>query len=324
MAFDRRRLLLAASALLSAPLLHAQVQRRPARIGVLSSNTPEARSHFWDAFRQGMLKLGWVEDRDVTYFYRYTRGNPRRFDELAQELVAEKPDLLFAGTGAAALAAKRATRDVPIVFAFALDPVESGLVASLAKPGGNATGLTGNSLELRTKLLELLKEVRPRLRRVAVVVARTGLGQEVYGHTARAASAMGIELRAIEMDTAVDVVKAFDIVAQMKPDAVIWQAPVMLSRQNVAQHAADLQVPTIYSVSEVVEAGGLMSYGVDVADNYRRAAAYVDRILKGDKPADLPVEQPTKFDLVVNLKAARAQGIKIPQSILVRATRVIE
>jgi putative tryptophan/tyrosine transport system substrate-binding protein len=319
---DRRQLLLAASALFSAHLLHAQ-PRKPVRIGVLSSTSPEARSTWWDACKDGMARLGWVEGRDVTYSYRYTRGDPSRFDALAAELVAEKPDLIFAGVTPAAVAAKKATREIPIVFSFVPDPVGRGLVASLARPGGNLTGISGTSLEMRAKGLELLKEIRPNLRVVAVIVNRTG-GEHVFREIEHAAGPLGIKVEPVWSPSEDDVDTALTSLSGRKFDGAIFQTGGMLVREKIAARMAELKLPTIYPLSEIVVSGGLLSYGVDLADNYRRAAGYADRILKGAKPGDLPVEQPAKFDLVVNLKAARAQGIKIPQSVLLRATRVIE
>jgi putative ABC transport system substrate-binding protein len=320
----RRELVLAAGAVAAASLLHAQPARKPVRIGVLSSTSPEARSVYWDAFRSGMTKLGWVEGRDVTYSYRYTRGDPTRFDALAAELVAEKPNLIFAGILPAAVAAKKATREIPIVFAYVTDPITSGLVASLARPGGNVTGLTGTSVEMRAKGLELLKEIRPQLRVVAVVVTRTGNGERTFGEIEQAARPLGIKVEPVWAPNQDELDGVLASLAGKHFDGLLFQTGGMLARGKVAARMTELKLPAIYSLSEIVVSGGLMSYGVDLADNYRRAAGYADRILKGAKPADLPVEQPEKFDLIVNLKAARAQGITIPQSILLRATRVIE
>jgi ABC-type uncharacterized transport system substrate-binding protein len=322
----RRDLVLAAGALAAASLLHAQPARKPVRIGVMSSTSPEARTVYWDAFRNGMTKLGWIEGRDVTYLYRYARGDSTRFEALAAELVAQKPDLLFSGTQGGALALKKATRDIPVVFGFVADPVGSGLVASLARPGGNVTGLTGTSVEMRAKGLELLKEIRPQLRVVAVVVTRTGNGERTFGEIEQAARPLGIKVEPVWVAVAAqeELDTALASLAGKHFDGLLFQTGGMLARGKVAARMTELKLPAIYSLSEIVVSGGLMSYGVDLADNYRRAAGYADRILKGAKPADLPVEQPEKFDLVVNLKAARAQGITIPQSILLRATRVIE
>ena len=321
----RRHFIPASIAVLAWPSLSwPQPARKPVRIGVLSSTSPEARSVYWDAFKDGMAKLGWIEGRDVSYIYRYTLGDSTRFDALAAELVAEKPELIFAGIQPAALAVKRATREIPIVFAFVLEPVASGLVASLARPGGNATGLSAESVETRTKTLEVLHEIRPQLRRIAVTTGRGDLGRQILTDVERAARSRGIDVHPLVIGNADELEKALQALAGIRVDGVLFLAAAMLSRRKIAERMAELRLPTVYGLSETVVSGGLASYGVEIADNYRRAARYADRILKGAKPAELPVEQPATFELVVNLKAAREQGIKIPQSVLVRATRVIE
>lgn len=323
---SRRRVLHLLLALIGIPsLAYAQPARKPVRVGVLSSASPEARSTYWDAFKNGMAKLGWVEGRDVSYVYRYTRGDSTRFKALASELVSEKPDLIFAGTQTAALAVKSATREIPIVFAFVTDPVGSGLVASLARPGGNATGLSGTSIEMTTKGLELLKEIHPQLRRVAIWVPRGEFWQQMVGEMEQAARPRGIQIEAVVVGNQDEMEKSLQSVAGKRVDGAMFHATgMMVARQRIAARMAELRLPAIYPFSEIVAAGGLISYGVEIADNYRRAAGYVDRILKGAKPADLPVEQPSTFELVVNRKAAHALGIKIPQSVLLRATSVIE
>ena len=322
---DRRRFIvwaLAASVL--APLAtFAQRAGKPARVAVLSSSTPETRSTFWDAFRGEMKRLGWTEGQDLVYVYRYTRGDSARFDALAAELVAEKPDLIYASSVGGALAAKRATREIPIVFGFVSDPVGLGLVASLARPGGNATGFSSLGDEVSAKYLELLKEVQPKLRRVSVL-AREGSGSLLFTQVELAGHAAGIEVNAVAVDDLDRISQAFQSLARQRPDGVVVQPAFIVEARQVAERMAKLRVPAIYSIPEMVAAGGLMSYGAETADNLRRAAGYVDRILKGANPADLPVQQPQSFELVVNLKAARAQGIKIPQSVLLRATKVIE
>ena len=317
----RRDLFLAAAATILAGRALAQATRKPMRIGVLSSTAPETRSVFWDQFRQAMTGLGWVEDRDVVYTYRYARGDSTRFDALAAELVAEKPDLLFAATQPAALAAKRATATIPIVFAFAIEPVESGLVASLARPGGNATGLTSLGAETSTKQIELLREIRPRLKRIVVV---TALGRGQTQLATEAAKTFGAVVHAIHYTTLKEFDGVLDAVEKSRADGAVFYVATLIDRQKVVDRMAKLRIPAIYSGSELVVAGGLLSYGAELGENFRLAAGYVDRILKGARPADLPVQQPQVFELTVNLKAAKAQGIAIPQSILLRATKVIE
>jgi len=310
---------------LAVPLrLHAQSARKPARIGVLSSSSPESRSTFWEAFKDGMAKRGWIEGRDVTYIYRYARGDSSRFDALAAELVSEKPDVIFASTQSAALAVKRATREIPIVFALVNEPVETGLVASLARPGGNATGLTGASVETRTKTLELLREIVPKLRRIAVLVSPGELGKQDLRSVGLAARTMHIEVDAMVVGNQDELNKALQWLGGKRPDGVLLLVTGVITRGDVAKRMTELRLPAIYPISEWVRAGGLISYGVELSDNFRRAAEYVDRILKGTKPGDLPVQQPTVFELAVNLKTARAQGLTIPQSVLLRATTLIE
>jgi len=322
---NRRNLLIGVAASLTLGIRNAPAQpaRKPARIGVLSSSNPETRSSFWEKFTEGMTKLGWVEGRDVTYVYRYSRGDTKRFPALAAELVAEKPDLIFAGTQSAAVAARRSSNTIPIVFAYVQDPVGGGLVASLARPGANATGLASLGTDISVKHLELLKEIQPQLRRAAVVVAATPLGQERLDVLEPAARVIGIRLEVVRFAATDEIDRVLERMAHSRPDGVLMYASV-IERRKIAAHMAKLRLPAVYALSEMVVAGGLISYGAELGDNYRRAADYVDKILKGAKPADLPVQRPVTFELVVNLKAAREQGIRIPQSILVRADRVIE
>lgn len=320
----RRELILAVGALAVAPSLRAQSARKPVRVGVLSSTSPESRSVFWDAFKDEMVKLGWVEGRDLSYVYRYTRGDPTRFGALAAELVAEQPDLIYASTPGAAVAAKRATRDIPIVFGFVGDPVGQGLVASLAKPGGNATGMASLANEVSSKYLELLREVRPQLRRAAVLLASDVTAPTIDRYE-RAGRTLGIELEFVRIGEPKEFSQAFESIARKRPEGVVVAAVALVTeRRQVTERIASLRIPAIYVITEFVSDGGLMSYSAELSDNLRRAAGYVDRILKGAKPADLPVEQPRSFELVVNLKAAKAQGITIPQALLIRATRTIE
>ena len=306
----------------------AQASRKPARVAVLSSTNPEIRSTFWQAFKDEMTKLGWVEGRDVVYIYRYTRGDSTRFDALAGELVAEKPDLIFTGSLGAALAAKRATREIPIVFGYINDPVGSGLVASLARPGGNVTGFSGQGTELSGKYIELLREIQPGLRRVSFLTTSLGTPSSaaMFKQVEQAGRAMRVEVEAIEVTGLDRISEAFNTLARKRPDGVVVNTtPTLLTElSQIAERMTSLRIPAVYTLAEAVVAGGLMSYAAQLADNYRRAASYVDRILKGAKPADLPVQQPVAFALVVNLKTAKAQGIRIPQSVLLRADRVIE
>ena len=319
---NRRDAVLALLALSAAPApVMAQQPGKMVRIGVLSSTSPDARSAYGDAFKDGMATRGWREGRDVTYVYRYTLGDSTKFNSLAIELVSEKPDLIFAPTQAAALAVKRATHEIPIVFGFATDPVGSGLVTSLRRPGGNATGVSSLTTELSGKHIELLREIQPRLRRVAVLHLK--VYEQDYHEAERVARKMDVELHSILVADQNELGPAFESIARMKPDAVLVIGFVIAMRQ-IVEGMAKLRVPALYRIPEYVVAGGLMSYGASIAENYRLAASYADRILKGAKPADLPVEQPSMFELALNLKTAKALGIKVPQSILLRATRVIE
>jgi putative tryptophan/tyrosine transport system substrate-binding protein len=320
----RRAFILSAASLVLLPSAFGQAVRKPARIGVLSSTSPEARSLFWQKFKNAMTGLGWVEGRDVVYVYRYTRGDPAKFSPLATELVAEKPNLIFGATDRAAVAVKGATSSIPIVFAYVTDPVASGLVATLARPGGNATGLTSLSVETGVKHLELLKELKPRLRRVAVVGATTAVGHRAVEVMRERALSMGADLQFIPYPQTGTPEKVLVDVAGSRADGVLFISFPLIERRNFAESIANLRIPAVYGVSEMVEAGGLISYGAEIGDNFRRAAGYVDRILKGAKPADLPVEQPRVFELAVNLKTARDLGMAIPQSILLRATKIIE
>ena len=320
----RRRVLLASAALLAVPTRAlAQVTHRPVRIGVLSSTSPEARSRFWNAFKDGMTKLGWVEGRDISYVFRYTRGDQSKFHALAVELVAEKPDLLFAGTQVAAEALRRATRTIPIVFAFVGDPVTSGLVASFARPGGNATGLTGVGPDLLAKLVELLHEIAPKANHLTAVIG-INLEEMQLAAVQSAAKKLGLVITVARVKEAAAAEKLVQAFEAKPPEAVLFVYTPVLMRDVLMERMTKLRVPAVYTVPLMVEAGGLASYGADLADNFRRAAEYADRILRGAKPADLPVQQPTKFELAVNLKTARAQGITIPQTVLLRATRIIE
>lgn len=277
---------------------------------------------FWDAFKDAMVKFGWVEGRNLTYVYRYTYGDPSRFNALAAELIAEKPDLIFTGSVGAAVAVKQATRDIPIVFGYVADPIGTGLIASLARPGGNATGMSSLGIDLVSKQLELLREIQPRLRRVVALALGTAGSAEFQ----RAGRAFGIKVEVLKIDSPGNIDKAFDALSARRPDGLVvlpGGAAHIILRQ-FTERVAGLRIPAIYTLDQFVVAGGLVSYGPDFVDSFRRSAGHVGRILKGARPAELPVEQPRTFELVVNMKTARALGIRIPQSVLVRATKVIE
>jgi putative ABC transport system substrate-binding protein len=327
---QRRDFLIAAGALLAAPLAaEAQQAAKIARIGFLGNSTT-ALGHLRDAFLQGMRDLGYVEGRNLVIEYRYAEGQLERFPALAAELVALKVDVIVAPPTPAAHAAKRATTTIPIVFAGAGDPVTSGLVTSLARPGGNITGLSGLSPELVGKCLEQLKQAVPGVSRVAVLWQPGGQGEraerDMLKEAAVAARALGMRLQFVEARGTADFDWAFSNMTTARAGALTVLPSSMFNteRRRLADLAAKSRLPAVYQLREYVDAGGLMAYGANLADLNRRAAAYVDKILKGAKPADLPVEQATKFELVINLKTAKALGITIPQSVLLRADEVIQ
>jgi len=327
---QRRDFLIAAGALLAAPLAaEAQQAAKIARIGFLGNSTT-ALGHLRDAFLQGMRDLGYVEGRNLVIEYRYAEGQLERFPALAAELVALKVEVLVAPPTPAAQAAKRATTTIPIVFAGAGDPVTSGLVTSLARPGGNITGLSGLSPELVGKCLEQLKQAVPGVSRVAVLWQPGGQGEraekDMLKEAEVAARALGMRLQFVEARGTADFDRAFSDMTTARAGALTVLPSSMFNteRRRLADLAAKSRLPAVYQLREYVDAGGLMAYGANLADLNRRAAAYVDKILKGAKPADLPVEQATKFELVINLKTAKALGITIPQSVLLRADEVIQ
>jgi putative tryptophan/tyrosine transport system substrate-binding protein len=316
--------------LLASPLAaEAQQAAKIARIGYLHPNlAPGPHQH--EAFRQGLRDLGYVEGRNVVIEYRDAEGKFERLPPLAAELVALKVDVIVAPNTLAALAVKQATRTLPIVFAVAADPVTSGLVTSLARPGGNVTGLSILSPELVGKGLERLKEAVPGVSRVAVLWQPGAVGERTERAMLKeaevAARTLGMRPQFIEARGPADFDGAFAEMTRARAGALTVLASTMftLERRRLVDLAAKNRLPAVYISRESVDAGGLMSYGANLADNYRRAATYVDKILKGARPGDLPVEQPTKFDLVINLKTAKALGLKIPQSLLVRADEIIQ
>jgi putative tryptophan/tyrosine transport system substrate-binding protein len=326
----RRRLVLAAAALLAAPLApFAQKQSRVWRVGFLSNGTPSSAKFQLDAFLRGLNELGYVEGRNVVIESRWAEGKLDRLPALAAEVLAQNIDLLFAPSGVAAQTAKKSGTMIPIVFAFAPDPVGQGFGASLSHPGGTMTGLTSTHTELSAKRIELLKEVFPATRRIAVLyfLAPSAAGvAEQLAETERAAKVLGVALMTEESPRLEDFERAFADIQKQRPDAlIVIENPMFFTnRVRLTQMAATLRIPAIYNVSEYVHAGGLMSYGASYADLARRAAAYAVKILNGAVPGDLPIEQPTKFELVINMKTAKALGMTVPQSLLVRADAVIQ
>ncbi len=313
--------------LASVHLAEAQQPAKIPRIGLLSPFTPSATALWHQAFRQGLRDLGWVEGKNISIEYRYAEGKADRLPDLAADLVRLKVDIIVASINTDALAAKNATRAIPIVVASAGDPVALGLVESLAHPGGNITGLSQIAPELAGKRLELLKEIVPKLSRVAVLWNPQGTTSPLsWKEIQLPARELGVQLHSLEVRSSNDFDKAFADATRARAGAVaIMPDPLFAGNlKRIAELAAKSRLPSIHHLREFADAGGLMAYGVDRSDMFRRAATYVDKILKGRKPADLPVEQPTKFELVINLKTAKQIGLTIPPNLLARADKVIK
>jgi putative ABC transport system substrate-binding protein len=306
----------------------AQQPGKIPRVGVLSADSPAVSGNLIESFRQGLRDLGYVEGRTIDIEYRWADGRFDQLPNLAAELVGRNVDIILAaGGGQSVLAAKAATATLPIVMTNVGDPVALGFVASLARPGGNITGVSNQTLELRGKHLELLKDAFPHVARVAVLWNPDNPGSVVsrkqFDGPARS---LGITLQSVEYRPIDDLEQAFSGMKSERAQALatINSALVVSQRRRIVELAARSGLPTIGSESQWPKAGALMSYGVSYVYQYRRAATYIDRILKGTKPGELPIEQPTKFELVVNLKAAKAIGLTIPDTLLVRADEVIE
>jgi putative ABC transport system substrate-binding protein len=321
---------LASLILLSVCRADAQQPKKVHRIGYLSSGDAASDSARSEAIRLALRELGYIEGQNIAIEYRYAEGKFDRHPELAAGLVQLKIDIIVVAGGAIPIrAAKNATKTIPIVMVGAgTDPVEEGLVESLARPGGNVTGLTNISRELGGKRLELLKEAVPKLARVAVLYdpATPVSVLEVKEVLPVAARALGLTVRSWEIRAAGGFEKVFAVLSKERPDGlyVAGSPLVAANEKKISDFAIKSRLPSVYQRREAVDAGGLMYYGADLADSYRRVAYYVDRILKGAKPADLPVEQPKKFELVINLKTAKQIGLTIPPSILVKADKVIK
>ncbi len=312
-------------AILWVPLgAEAQQAGKVYRIGYMSVPSRQSAERLIPIFLQALRERGWVEGRNLLTEWRWAEGKVERLPEFAAELVRLNVDLIVAPQTASALAAKNATRTIPIVFMFPADPVGVGLVASLARPGGNATGLTGTpTLDIFGKQLELLKETVPKASRVAVLSnpASAAVMAPTLREVERAARSLGLELQVLGVRGPEDFDRAFEAMTRERASALFVLPDAMLfsHRQRLIDLEAKHRLPTMHNVREFVESGALMAYGVDLAWHMRRAAFYIDRILKCAKPGDLPVEQPTKFELVINLKTANALGLTIPQSVLLRA-----
>jgi putative ABC transport system substrate-binding protein len=315
-------------ALLLALCFSAEAQQPAGRvptIGYLTTAAETTPNPYVEAFRQGLRDLGYVEGKNIHIEYRYAGGKSERLPELAQELVRLKVDVLVTGAAAVVRATKSATSTLPIVVTNIGDL--SGLVASLARPGGNVTGLTHISAELVGKRLELLKEVVPKVSRVAFLKSDDALAaKSMFDDAQEAAKALAVQFQLLEMKVKnPDIEGTFRVIVRERIGALITESsgPVSFHRKRVLELIEQNRIPAMHSEHEWVNAGGLMSYGANRVDLYRRAAVYVDKILKGRKPADLPVEQPTKFEFIINLKAAKQIGLTIPPNVLARADRVI-
>ena len=306
----------------------AQQPKKVYRIGYLQTSSREQLLHLTKAFKEGMRDLGYVEGRDITFEHRFADGKPERLPALAAELVRLNVDVIVTATNPTTVAAKLATSTIPIVMANGNDPVGAGLVASLARPGGNISGLTQDvGDELWGKRLELLKEVVPKLSRVAILWRPSFEPNATRKKpTEEVAQKLGLVVRFTEFQEADDFKNAFASMGKERVGGVlVFGDPVAFERRaQIADFAVRSRLPTIYNIREFVEVGGLMSYGASLADQWRRAAIYVDKILKGAKPAELPVEQPMKFEFVINLKTAKQIGVTIPPNVLARADKVIK
>jgi putative ABC transport system substrate-binding protein len=308
----------------------AQPAAKVARIGYLSVDLAAAPPPLREAFRQGLRDLGYVEGRNVVIEYRDAGGKVERLPALAAELAALNVDVIMAGSTPNALAAKQATKTIPIVFIGSGDPVADGLVTSLARPGGNVTGLSSLTPDRMGKCVDLLTQAVPGVSRIAVLWQPGAVSERTERDTLKSAEAaartLGVRLQPVQARSPADIDRAFSEMTKGRAGALaVWATAMFVNeRRRLVALAAKTRLPALYTLSEFVDASGLMAYGHSQADLNRRAASYVDKILKGAKPADLPVEQPTKFDLVVNLKTAKALGLTIPPSLLARADHVVE
>jgi putative ABC transport system substrate-binding protein len=321
-----RRLVLAAAGVYLVPGTSLAQPGRHRRIATLSGGSRAAGEANWRAFREAMRALGYREE-ELAIESRWADGHNERLPAFAAELVGLAPEVIVTGSSAAALAVKKATSTIPIVTAFTADPVGAGLADSLARPGGNVTGLSNVQEDTVAKELQLLKTAAPSATRIAVLI---NPGNPSHPHEWRGAQeavrVLHTELFSVEVRVPDEIEGAFAAVKSGRADAfaVVADPLFLLEASRIADFAASNKLPAIYNVREHVEAGGLMSYGADLKDSFRRAAVFVDKILKGARPADLPIEQPTKFELVINLKTAKALGLTVPQSLLALADEVIE
>ncbi len=324
---NRRDTFLALLALGAAPLAaEAQPQGKVYRIGVLEMTSATLNRVNFAALLQGLRELGYVEGQNIIIDYRSADGRAERFPELAADLARARPDIILVRGTSAALAAKRAGT-IPVVMIASADPVGPGVVASLAHPGGNVTGFTTLAVSLAGKRLEILKELVPGIARIAALLNRSNPGASAqWAEIERAARSLGLQAELLDVRDAVGIGRAFNSAVEQRAGAMLVSIETVMSanRRSIVELAVKHRLPTMYAAREFVDAGGLISYGVHYPDLYRRAATFVDKIFKGAKPGDLPIEQPTKLELVINQKAANALGLTIPRSLLFRADQVIE
>jgi len=325
----RRKLVIALGVgALSAPLgSFSQQQNKVWRVGILTPDSLESRRPLVEVFMRAMHELGYADGKNVAYEPRYANGDPARLSALAAELAGQGFDVIVVSNSLAAVAAAKATRRIPIVFTSVADPISSGVASSLARPGGNVTGLTNITIELTGKQLQLLKDAFPKISRVAIFVDSAVSVATAYSEEAkRVAKALGMQALPTEVRSSEDVEKNIALLGNWRADSMfVLNNPTNFNnRKLLIKIAEETRLPAIYGSDAYAEPGGLMSYGSSEKARWQQAARFVDRILKGAKPADLPIEQPTVFELVVNLKTAKALGIIVPQSILLRADRVIK
>ena len=326
---DRRAFVSGLGAVLATPFVAgAQQAGKVYRIGILQVGTAAANQHLFDAFKQGMRDRGYVEGQHIVFERRLGDGKSERVREAAAELVRMNVDLIVTSTDQGIAAVKQQTQTIPIVMANSTDPVGTGFVASLARPGGNITGNSAMSPQLSGKRLELLREVVPTLSRVAILWNPDIRGAVIdYRETETAARSLHLQLQSVEVDQANNLDRALSAVTAGRAEALIVPAvsPLLFAnRRQIVSFAQKTRLPSVYGTKDFADAGGLMAYGPNAADQWRRAGTYVDKILKGARPAELPVEQVTKFELIVNLRTAKTLGLTIPPSLLARADQVIE
>jgi putative ABC transport system substrate-binding protein len=317
---------------IAATIAHAQQPAKIPRIGVLITATPSVAQRRLQAFQQGLRGLGYIEGKDIILDYRYAEGKPETLPSRIAELIELKVDVILTDTSNAIQAAKNATKIIPVVFTTANDPVGDGQVASLARPGGNLTGFSILTIDLNGKRIEILKESFPNITRVGFLTASQTSGSEQFIVSERrfkdaegAVEGLGLRLQLLGAKDADDLERVIEAASRAGVQAFLAHPSTFVgtNRGRIMELAVKFRLPAIYGSTEYSEAGGLMSYGPDLLDNYRRAAGYVDKILKGTKPAELPVQQPMKFDFVINLKTAKQMGFRIPPDVLARANKVV-